>query len=436
MKIKAFFNIDLTIFISMLALMIIGVMFIYSSGVTSTGLLISNEYIYQIIWIVSGLILFFFVMFSDYLLFRKWSFYLYAGSILLLIITLFLGTQVNGSRSWFGFFGFGGQPSEFTKITTILFLSDYLDKKQKSIRDFSTFFIAMLIAFLPLVFIIAQPDLGTALVYIPIFLVIAFMSGIKKRYILFLFFSGFIMLIIGMLPAWQKFILQENFGFVEIFKDNGLFLILSGSIGTIALLSLVGYIFNKRKYFYWIMYLSFLFLTGFLGSLLVREFLKEYQIMRLIVFLDPSIDPRGTGWNIIQSLIAVGSGGLTGKGFLAGTQSHYRFLPEQSTDFIFSILAEEFGYIGSVLIIVLFSIILIRGLILVMNSKDSYGYFIGSGIIMMLFFHVIINIGMAIGIMPITGIPLVFISYGGSSLWTALISVGILQNIYLRRYRY
>jgi len=158
--------------------------------------------------------------------------------------------------------------------------------------------------------------------------------------------------------------------------------------------------------------------------------------MRLIVFLDPSVDPKGTGWNIIQSLIAVGSGGLKGKGFLLGTQSHYRFLPEQSTDFIFSIISEELGYVGSVMVIILFAIILIRGLVLISNSKDSYGLYIGSGIIMMIFFHVIINIGMAIGIMPITGIPLLFISYGGSSLWTALISLGIVQNIYLRRYRY
>ena len=244
------------------------------------------------------------------------------------------------------------------------------------------------------------------------------------------------MIFLGMLPAWQKLILKEDIRFVQILLTNDLFLILVGAIGIVAFLSLIGYLFTKKSYFYWLMYSSFLSVAGFVGSLGVRSFLKEYQIMRLIVFLDPSIDPRGTGWNTIQSLIAVGSGGLTGKGFLSGTQSHYRFLPEQSTDFIFSILSEEWGLIGSVSIIILFSIILVRGLILIMNSKDSYGYYVGSGIIIMIFFHVIINIGMAIGIMPITGIPLLFISYGGSSLWTALISVGLLQNIYLRRYRY
>lgn len=436
MKIKNQFNIDLPVFFSMLTLMIIGVIFIYSSGVTSTGMIISNEYIYQIIWIVTGLIIFFIVMFSDYLVFGKWSFYIYSGSILILILTLFIGREVHGSKSWLGFFGFGIQPSEFGKIATILFLSDYLVKKKKSIRELSTFVIAMFIAFLPVVFIIAQPDMGTSLVFIPIFLVIAFMAGVKKRYLFFLLISGLQMIFLGMLPAWQKLILKEEVKFVQILLKNDLFIILVGALGIVVFLALIGYFFTKKSYFYWMMYSSFLSVVGFIGSLGVRSFLKEYQIMRLIVFLDPGIDPRGTGWNTIQSLIAVGSGGLTGKGFLAGTQSHYRFLPEQSTDFIFSILSEEWGFIGSVSVIILFGIILVRGLILVMNSKDSYGYYVGSGIIIMIFFHVIINIGMAIGIMPITGIPLLFISYGGSSLWTALISMGLLQNIYLRRYRY
>lgn len=436
MKIKSLLNIDLAVFLSMIILMIIGVLFIYSSGITSTGIRISNEFIYQIVWIISGLIIFFIVMFSDYAILRQWSFYIYAGAIFLLILTLFVGRKVNGSRSWLGLFGFGIQPSEFTKIATILFLSDYLARRKKSIRDLSTFIIAMSIAFFPVLLILAQPDMGTALVYIPIFIAIAFMAGVKKRYIIFLLLSGVMMIILGMLPAWQKFILKEDIGIIKILINYDLFIIFIGAIGIVTVLSFIGFIYSRRNYFYWLMYSSTLVIIGFFGSLGVRSFLKEYQIMRLIVFLDPSVDPRGTGWNIIQSLIAVGSGGLSGKGFLMGTQSHYRFLPAQSTDFIFSIISEEMGFLGSVLVITLFSIILIRGLILVMNSKDSYGLYIGSGIIMMIFFHVIINIGMAIGIMPITGIPLLFISYGGSSLWTALISVALIQNIYLRRYRY
>ena len=201
MKMKKLINIDLAGFFSMIILMIIGVMFIYSSGVTSTGMLISNEYIYQIVWIVSGLIIFFIVMFSDYLMFRKWSFYIYSASIAILILTLFFGKEVHGSKSWLGILGFGIQPSEFGKIATILFLSDYLVKKEKSIKNLSTFFLSMIIAFFPVILIIAQPDMGTALVYIPIFLVIAFMAGVRKRYLFFLFFSGFQMIFFGMLPV-------------------------------------------------------------------------------------------------------------------------------------------------------------------------------------------------------------------------------------------
>ena len=164
-----------------------------------------------------------------------------------------------------------------------------------------------------------------------------------------------------------------------------------------------------------------------------NRFMKNYQIMRLIIFLKPDIDPRGSGWNIIQSITAVGSGGFWGKGFLHGTQSHYRFLPQQSTDFIFSILAEEWGFVGCTLVFILFLTILMRGIYVVYKSRENYAILIGSGIVGMIFFHVMVNIGMAVGIMPVTGIPLFFLSYGGSSLWTALISVAVLNNINMHR---
>ena len=180
----------------------------------------------------------------------------------------------------------------------------------------------------------------------------------------------------------------------------------------------------------------FLFSCTFVGSYVFRNFLKDYQIMRLIVFVKPEVDPRGSGWNIIQSLTAVGSGGFWGKGFLQGTQSHYQFLPQQSTDFIFSIIAEEWGFIGSMIVLILFGIILIRGFAILLHAGDDFAIFTGTGILFMLFFHLVINIGMAVGIMPITGIPLFFLSYGGSSLWTATAGLAIIQNIYLRRYKY
>jgi rod shape determining protein RodA len=176
-------------------------------------------------------------------------------------------------------------------------------------------------------------------------------------------------------------------------------------------------------------------LAGIL-SLALRLMLKDYQIMRLVIFINPRLDPQGAGWNIIQSVTAIGSGGLHGKGWLHGTQSHYQFLPQQSTDFIFSILAEEWGFLGALLVFGLLLVILLRGISIVWASREDYAMLVGTGILTMIFFHGIVNAGMAMGIMPVTGIPLMFLSYGGSSLWTGLISMGILMNISRRRLRY
>ena len=201
-------------------------------------------------------------------------------------------------------------------------------------------------------------------------------------------------------------------------------------------LSSIGHFALHQRYFYWLFYVSTILSTSYIGSLALRQVLKDYQIKRLIVFLDPGIDPQGAGWNVIQSVTAVGSGGWFGKGWLHGTQSHYRFLPQQSTDFIFSIIAEEWGFFGSLLVFMLFGVILIRGFVIMLNARDRFAALVCSGIIGMFGFHILVNIGMAMGIMPITGIPLFFLSYGGSSLWTALIGIGLLLNIHIRRYRY
>jgi rod shape determining protein RodA len=170
-------------------------------------------------------------------------------------------------------------------------------------------------------------------------------------------------------------------------------------------------------------------------SLLAHKVLKEYQVMRLIVFLDPSIDPRGSGWNILQSITAIGSGGFSGRGFLLGPQSHNKYIPQQSTDFIFSIVAEEWGFLGGVLVFGLFWLLLSRCVAIMRTARDSFSRYATGGIMGMIFFHFMINAGMAMGIMPITGIPLFLLSYGGSSLLTVMMAVGILLGISARRYQ-
>ena len=409
MKFKSFFSFDISIILSTFMLMTFGVLFIYSSGITSTGQNVSREYIMQIVWVITGLGIFLGVVFSEINFFRRWSMQFYLIIIATMIATLLFGRKVNGSRSWLGIFGFGIQPSEFAKIAIMLMLSDYFDKHSKNIDTFRVFVTGLIIAGIPMMLTLAQPDMGTSLVFIPIFAAIAYV-------------------------AWAKFFVKGDLGFYQVLISPDILYMLIGSIVLVLIISLLGFFSTKKGYFYWIIYTASIVISGLAGGIGVRLVLKEYQIMRLIVFLNPYIDPKGTGWNIIQSITAVGSGGLWGRGFLHGTQSHYRFLPQQSTDFIFSILAEEWGFTGSILILTAFSIILVRSLLILSKSKDPFHVLLGSGIVAMFFFHVIINIGMAIGIMPITGIPLFFLSYGGSSLWTGLIAIGFLETIYIKRF--
>ena len=175
------------------------------------------------------------------------------------------------------------------------------------------------------------------------------------------------------------------------------------------------------------------FFTAFFS---IKYFLENDQKKRILVFLNPDLDPHGSGYNIIQSKIAIGSGGFTGKGFLKGSQSQLGFLPEKTSDFIFSVVAEEWGFIGALILIVLLGIIIFRGIQIALESKDKFGALLASGITTILFFHFFINIGMVIGIMPVTGLPLCFVSYGGSNLLMAMIGVGILINIRMRKFVY
>lgn len=437
MRSQSYLGFDIILFLAVISLMIIGIMFIYSSGITSIGENVSTEYIKQIFSGLIGILLLLLISFSNYNRFKDYSLYAYVFFLFLLIFTLFFGKKVNGARSWIVLGPLHiGQPSEFMKIITILMLGSYLDKNQKTITTLQTLLKAALIIFIPFVLIIAQPDMGTALSYLPIFYSMTFISGAKMRYLVFSILVGILTIFFGLLPMWDSHFNDNSFWLVKILLNVRIFWYSYAIIFLLGIISLIGYIIYKKRYYYWFTY-TFLVLNIALPlSNLIGKVLKDYQIMRFMVFLDPYVDPRGTGWNIIQSMTAVGSGGLFGKGFLRGTQSHYRFLPQQSTDFIFSIIAEEWGFIGCLVILLLFGIVFYRGFRILVNSKDFFGMVVSVGIISVMFFHVIINIGMAIGIMPITGIPLMFLSYGGSSLWTGLIGTGLLLNIYQRKYRY
>jgi rod shape determining protein RodA len=436
MRARDFLEIDYILLFAAIILTVFGICFIYSSAITSGGVLASDEYVRQIFWASGGVV--FAVIFAmiDYRRLRDVCVYIYIGILALLLYTCLFGRIVHSARAWIGIGAFGIQPSEFAKITTIVFLARYLDDTKRSSNHFSRLFTSCIIVFVPMGLILMQPDLGTALVYIPILLAMTFVAGISMRYVLFLGISivltGFLMV----LPIWQTHILQNALPSIMVLSNIrfvGICILVLTIIAGIALFGRVRY---KKEYFYWIVYAVAIIILSLGASFIVRKVLREYQIMRLIVFLNPNVDRLGAGWHIIQSITAIGSGGLTGKGYLQGTQSHYRFIPEQSTDFIFSIFSEEWGFLGGVLVFCLFLLICLRLIRIARLTSDSFGAFIAAGLSVMYIFHFLVNVGMTMGIMPITGIPLLFMSYGGSSIISAMTGIGLSLSVHVRRFEH
>ncbi len=433
MKIRILELFDYVIIICVVLLITLGIACIYSSGINSEGVCVSHEYIKQIIWAGIGIVLMIFFTFYDFRRFKRIHLWLYLIMVALLLYSTVFGKFVNGARSWIGIGSFGIQPSEFCKIIFTLCLAQYLDVSKKE-KEFLRFIKSLFILVIPMGLILTQPDLGTASVYIPIFIVMCFMADIPLRYILFVLITGFLSIVFSVLPVWQSEIAKKSYIILRVLINSQLRTLLIIALGTITIIGIVGKLFYKdNRYYYWIAYIFGIFTIAIILSIGVGHVLKEYQIKRLIVYLNPQSDPLGSGWNIIQSKIAIGSGSVFGRGFLNGTQSHYRFLPQQSTDFIFSILSEEFGFIGGIFVFILYFTIMFRITRIIKHTNNNYGTYISSGFLGMFFFHFLVNVGMVMGIMPITGIPLIFLSYGGSSLLTAMISIGILMSI---NYRY
>ncbi|AEE16779.1 rod shape-determining protein RodA [Treponema brennaborense] len=423
---------DFILFFCVLLLTGFGIAFIYSSGINSSGISVSNEYIKQLIFAGTGIILMITTAVLDYRKFMRHAPKFFIGLVVILLYTVFFGKYVNGARSWLGIGDLGIQPSEFCKIIYIIFLAWYLERSD-SVAPRRRFIWSLCIMLVPLLLILLQPDLGTASVYIPIFLVMCFMAGIPVRYLMMVFCAGLLTVVFTVLPVWEAEIARRSIPWIKIFTNDRIRFIIIIAAGSISLIGIIGNALFKNKYYYWIAYAFGIITFALAASIAAAHVLKPYQIKRLIVFIDPNCDPLGAGWNIIQSKVAIGSGNLFGQGFLNGTQSHYRFLPQQSTDFIFSILSEEWGFLGSAVVFFVYFIMLFRIIVIIRNTKNLYGYYISSGILAMFFFHFVVNVGMVMGIMPITGIPLLFLSYGGSSLWTGMICVGLLMSINFRQ---
>jgi len=414
--------------------MVLGVLFIYSSGITSAGVQVSSEYYKQIIWASAGLVTAVLLSLVNYRRLYNLSIYIYLLSLLPLVYTLLFGHDIYNTSRWLRIGSYGIQMSEFVKISVIIMLSRFLADTDRNKESFSRFIVCCIIAFIPMGIVLLQPDLGTALVYIMILITMIFMAGVPMRYVAFMISCIALTGVLLVLPFWQTYILRKTLAFLTALTNLKIVIITIIFFVLIASISLFGYLKYKKKYFFWLVYISAIIVFSLFASYGARKVLKNYQIMRLIVFLDPNVDPRGAGWNIIQSVTAIGSGGVTGRGFLQGTQSHYRFLPEQSTDFIFSIFSEEAGFIGGIFVFALFLFICYRLLLTMKTVIDPFAKYFCAGLAGMISFHFIINVGMTMGIMPITGLPLLFMSYGGSSVMTSMIGIGIVLSIYIRRF--
>jgi len=427
-------DIDYSLVAISAALIGIGILSISSAGIDAEGFRFSSEHTKQMIWAATGALLALAAMTLDISRLKDYTLFAYLAMILLLLYTRFAGRVVNGARSWIGIGEYGIQPSEFAKITTILFLARYLDASEQ-LSSFRRLISGGLIIGVPVLLILSQPDFGSAIVFFPILVVMLYTGKIDIRYMLFIVFTVLGTFILLILPLAGKFFFRDGNLIDLFFQRTNLVRLVVYFFLLVLGLSAWGWISFKKKYYFWLTYVFSILDLSIVISSVAHKVLKEYQIMRLMVFLNPNVDPQGAGWNIIQAVTAIGSGGIAGKGYMQGTQSHARFIPQQSTDFIFSIIAEEWGFIGGVVLICLFGAFLFRIVSLVESTKDRYSMLVCSGFLGMFLFHFMINVGMAIGIMPITGIPLYFISYGGSSLWAAMIAVGFLLGISARRYR-
>ncbi|MCX6356425.1 MAG: rod shape-determining protein RodA [Candidatus Aureabacteria bacterium] len=344
------------------AIMLLGLAFIYS-GAYQLGQDTGSAYVHrQFIWGIAGLCGAMVLAMVVYRRLASSALFIYLGAILLLVMVLLTADPRRGARSWFSTGGFAVQPSEFAKIALIIALARFLSREDLP-RGSPVYFAGALgISLLPMLLILKQPDLGTAMVLIPVVAAMMIVAGVSR------------------------------------------------------------------------LHLVYLVLTGLLSLPLGWAFLRPFQQARIRVFLNPQLDPLKSGYNAIQSLIAVASGGLWGRGWLHGTQTHLRFLPERHTDFIFSVLGEEAGFAGCVFLITLYAIIIFGGLRIAGVARDEFGRLAAVGITVLLASHVVINIGMTIGLLPITGLPLPLMSYGGSSLLSTCLCLGILESICARRY--
>jgi rod shape determining protein RodA len=359
---RIFHYFDWVLLAFILCVCAMGILNIYSTGFSAAEGQ-TPFYLKQMQWVVLGLVFMMFIFFVDYRVIVEYAYIIYGVAVALLVLVFIIGSSSHGAQRWIGGSFFAIQPSELMKVVIIITLARYFDDhKSNEAYKLKELSIPFLIVAVPFVLILKQPDLGTALILIVVFVSIVFFMGVDKKSLIFASASGLVLIP----TAWH--------------------------------------------------------------------FLKDYQRERLITFLNPERDPLGSGYHIIQSKIAIGSGEIFGKGFLSGSQTQLKFLPEQQTDFVFSVFAEEWGFIGSVVLLAVFTLIIFWGLKIALQARDLLGTIIALGVTALISWEVFINIGMVLGILPVVGIPLPFFSYGGSAMLSLMAAMGFLINVSARRF--
>ncbi len=463
-------NIDWFTMFLFVALVLMGWFNIYSAvyNVEHDSIFdISQRYGKQMIWIGAAFLIAFVILIieSDFYVF--FAYWIYAFVILLLILILFIGTEINASKSWFVIGGFSLQPAEFGKFATALALAKYMSSYNFKLAKLKSLVIIAIIVLLPAFLILMQNDTGSALVYF-VFILVLYREGLSEAV---LFFGTLVALLfifsLVMDPLTLIIILTVLALGVFLFANAGIkhfgriVLIYGVTFGLLAILNLIlkteyeiahilelmlilgslvilGYSYSKNLKSYMLIALVFIgsVIFSFSVDYAFENVLEPYQQARINELFGIESDPLGVGYNVNQSKIAIGSGGFAGKGFLNGTQTKYNFVPEQSTDFIFCTVGEEWGFVGSTVVILLFLALFIRLIILAERQRSGFSRIYGYSVALILFFHFMVNIGMTIGMMPVIGIPLPFFSYGGSSLWAFTLLLLIFIRLDASRFDY
>ena len=397
---------DILILVCVVLLAIMGLLAIYSTTVQNPADASQNNFYRQVIWIGIGLVAGIIAALIPLKFLSSISYTFYIITLLGLVVLIFAG-RGSGTHRWLNIGAIQIQPSEFAKIGIVLALAKYLYSDRTDLTRFSVVLTCFAIIGLPMILILRQPDMGTALVFAGMILPMLYWAGLPK-FTLFLIVAP----IITCISAFNYYTF-----FIVIIS-----------------ITVILYISHRGKR---VLVINFMLNVAVgIFSPLVWNRLAPYQQKRILTFVGLESDPQGIGYQVIQSKVAIGSGGLLGKGFMEGTQTQLRFLPEQHTDFIFSVIGEEFGFFGALLILVLFLIILIRGVQIAASVRNKYTSLVVIGAVIILALHVIINVGVTVGIMPVTGLPLPFVSYGGSSFITFSLLIGLILNGSIRKLEY